>query len=42
MRRDSDGIWRFKGGWDAWVFELKRGLTPSNVSWDQYYVKVTG
>ena len=34
MKKDSDGIWKFKGGWGNWVFELKSGLTPNNVSWD--------
>ena len=42
MKKDSDGVWKFKGGWSNWVFELKRGLTPSKVSWDSYYSKTTG
>lgn len=42
MRKGSDGIWRFKGGWSNWIFELKSGQTPSTVSWDSYGTKSTG
>ena len=37
--KKSGKIWSFKGRWSGAVFELKRGLTPNDVTWDQYYLK---
>ncbi len=37
--KQSGKIWSFKGGWSGAVFELKSGLTPNDVTWDQYYLK---
>ena len=37
--KKSGKIWSFKGGWSGAVFELKSGLTPNDVTWDQYYLK---
>lgn len=39
MRKYPDGIWRFKAGWYGPIFELRRGLTPDDVTWDWYKKK---
>ena len=37
MKKERNGPWRFKAGWDGPIMQLTKGRNPSQVRWDAYY-----